>query len=101
MDKPTATAQLADSAVLGGIAVARVAKNVRGDVLGLLAQLCDQLTAKLSSDAVMTVDLPIFPATMPKVPIIMVLRYLRVDRLCDRNFDTQRSRRSQRLIRIG
>jgi hypothetical protein len=54
VDKPTVNAQLVDSAVLSGISVNRVAKKVRGDVLSLLAQLRDQLTAKLNSDAVMT-----------------------------------------------
>jgi hypothetical protein len=54
VDKPTANAQLVDAGILSGIAVNRVAKKVRGDVLGLLAQLRDQLTAKLNSDAVMT-----------------------------------------------
>jgi hypothetical protein len=54
MDKPTVNQQLADSSILTGIAVNRVAKKVRDDVLSLLAQLRDQLTAKLNSDAVMT-----------------------------------------------
>jgi SPP1 gp7 family putative phage head morphogenesis protein len=54
VDKPTVNQQLADSAVLSGIAVNRFAKKVRGDVLGLLGQLRDSLTAKLNSDAVMT-----------------------------------------------
>jgi hypothetical protein len=54
VDKPTANQQLVDSAVLGGIAAGRVAKKVRGDVLGMLGELRDSLTAKLNSDAVMT-----------------------------------------------
>ena len=54
MDKPTANVQLADAGILSGIAVNRVAKKICGDVLGLLAQLRDHLTAKLNSDAVMT-----------------------------------------------
>jgi SPP1 gp7 family putative phage head morphogenesis protein len=54
MDKPTVNQQLADSSILTGIAINRVAKKVRDDVLSLLAQLRDQLTAKLNSDAVMT-----------------------------------------------
>jgi hypothetical protein len=54
VDKPTVNQQLADSAVLQGISVNRVSKKVRGDVLGLLGELRDSLTAKLNSDAVMT-----------------------------------------------
>jgi SPP1 gp7 family putative phage head morphogenesis protein len=54
VDKPTVNQQLADSSVLQGISVNRVAKKIRGDVLSLLAQLRDSLTAKLNSDAVMT-----------------------------------------------
>jgi hypothetical protein len=54
VDKPSVNQQLADSAVLSGIAVNRFAKKVRDDVLRLLGQLRDSLTAKLSSDAVMT-----------------------------------------------
>jgi SPP1 gp7 family putative phage head morphogenesis protein len=54
VDKATVNQQLADSAVLQGISVGRIAKKVRGDVLSLLAKLRDELTAKLNSDAVMT-----------------------------------------------
>jgi hypothetical protein len=54
VDKPPANVQLVDAGVLGGISLARVSKKICGDVLGLLAQLRDHLTAKLSSDAVMT-----------------------------------------------
>jgi hypothetical protein len=52
--KPTVNAQLVDSSILGGISLARVSKKICGDVLGLLGQLRDHLTAKLNSDAVMT-----------------------------------------------
>jgi SPP1 gp7 family putative phage head morphogenesis protein len=54
VDKPTANQQLVDAGVLQGINIQRVSKKLRGDVLGLLGTLRDQLTAKLNSGAVMT-----------------------------------------------
>lgn len=54
MDKPTANAQLADSSIVHSTNVARVGKKITQDVLRMLGQLRDELTAKLASPSVMT-----------------------------------------------
>jgi hypothetical protein len=55
VDKPpSVNAQLADSAIVHGTNVQRVGKKISNDVLGMLGQLRDELTAKLASKSVMT-----------------------------------------------